>query len=505
MRLRRAWGLYLIGALASVFMLVGTAGGKVVESQAAGAENVDSLQNSATDSFSVCAKQRIVKIKPGETGSLEIVVQKRPEEKLSYQWYEAGYPENNKIPGATASVYVVSGLTEMKRFICEVSDGSAIQEVEFMAEVDNGLKIDYRTIYFADAGERVELFVDARADSGPLEYSWFAKQGTGEIADRTAPKIIVTAEERVTQYHCTVTDQYGNCTGGSMFVCPTAVKDNSLGLQEQKDKGITTVGDSLTLLKFEPQRTGSYVFYAQVINVETQDMYGDYFDIWLCDENFKMKGADGGKGFKKGDMLKISETLTTGSVYYVAVRGDGGGLSMRVECTSSSEAVPQLKPEITLNAKELPLSVKQSTMAIKVGMSEGDSIVSWKSSNPKVATVNAKGKITGKREGTAVITVTLKSGATAQVKIKVQKSKVKTKKLEVDKKKLTLKRGKSFSIKPKVMPLTSQEKVKYASSNKKVASVSASGKIEAKRGGKAKITVKSGKKQVVIMVTVKNK
>lgn len=159
---------------------------------------------------------------------------------------------------------------------------------------------------------------------------------------------------------------------------------------------------------------------------------------------------------------------------------------------------------VTLNVSSLPLKVKQSTSVVKIKeMTAGDAVASWKSSNPKVASVNAKGKITGKKAGNATVTVTMKSGASASVKIKVQKKAVKTSKVSVEKKKLTLKKGKSVQVKVTLTPLTSLEKVKFSSSNKKVAEVSAKGKIKAKKPGKAKITVKSGKKKEVISVTVK--
>ena len=47
------------------------------------------------------------------------------------------------------------------------------------------------------------------------------------------------------------------------------------------------------------------------------------------------------------------------------------------------------------------------------------------------------------------------------------------------------------------------EKVTFTSSNKKVATVSKTGKITAKKAGKAKITVKAGKKKVTVNVVVK--
>ena len=51
-------------------------------------------------------------------------------------------------------------------------------------------------------------------------------------------------------------------------------------------------------------------------------------------------------------------------------------------------------------------------------------------------------------------------------------------------------------------PITSQEKITFTSSNKKVVTVTSKGVIKAKKPGKAKITVKSGKKKVTVTVTV---
>lgn len=169
------------------------------------------------------------------------------------------------------------------------------------------------------------------------------------------------------------------------------------------------------------------------------------------------------------------------------------------------EKPEEVKPTLKLNAKSITLQVKKSTTAVKAsGMVKGDKVVSWTSSNKKVATVTNKGKITAKKVGTATITVKTKLGAKASFKVKVQKKPVVLKKLSVNKKKVTLTKGKSTTIVVTKSPITAQDKVTFKTSNKKVATVSKSGKITAKKAGKATITVKAGKKSVKITVTVKN-
>ena len=67
----------------------------------------------------------------------------------------------------------------------------------------------------------------------------------------------------------------------------------------------------------------------------------------------------------------------------------------------------------------------------------------------------------------------------------------------------SLKKKKSFTIKAKLVPSGSDAKITYKSSNKKVATVNAKGKVTAKRSGTTIITVKAGNIRRTCTVTVK--
>ena len=84
-----------------------------------------------------------------------------------------------------------------------------------------------------------------------------------------------------------------------------------------------------------------------------------------------------------------------------------------------------------------------------------------------------------------------------------QTSQKTTQKIKLNRRKLTLKKGKSFRLKVTFTPADSQDKITYKTSNKKIATVSKTGKIKAKKKGKVKITVISGKKKAVCTVKVK--
>ena len=167
------------------------------------------------------------------------------------------------------------------------------------------------------------------------------------------------------------------------------------------------------------------------------------------------------------------------------------------------DAGTKLSPTIAANATELILQKGQSTSAFQVSVAKGDYVKSIESLNKKLVKVTESGKIKAKKNGSAKLLVTLGSGTTMTVKVKVQSGTIKTKKILNVPRKLTLKRGTSMKLSPELKPITSQQKISYSSSNKKVVSVSASGKLKARGKGTATITVKSGSKKVKCKVKVK--
>lgn len=191
---------------------------------------------------------------------------------------------------------------------------------------------------------------------------------------------------------------------------------------------------------------------------------------------------------------------------------EGSHCSVCGTVIEKQNTIAKVPGTIYLTASSLKMKTGQSTTAFKAtGFSEGDYVTAVTSNKPgtvKVTNVNKNGtfKLTaGKKAGSAVVTVTMASKKTASFKVTVQKAAVKTTKITTTTKSLTLAKGatyKKLASSITVTPVTSKEKVTYSSSNKKVATVSSKGVIKAKKAGTAKITVKSGKKKVVVTVKV---
>ena len=88
------------------------------------------------------------------------------------------------------------------------------------------------------------------------------------------------------------------------------------------------------------------------------------------------------------------------------------------------------------------------------------------------------------------------------INITVGKAKVKTSKITGISSGMTLQKGKKINLTPILIPLTSQDKISYKTSNKKVATVTGRGIVKAKKAGTAKITVKAGKKKFTVRIIV---
>lgn len=170
----------------------------------------------------------------------------------------------------------------------------------------------------------------------------------------------------------------------------------------------------------------------------------------------------------------------------------------------------KLKPVLKVNAPKLQLKRRQKTQKFTLtDIAKGDSVKSWISSNKKIVTVSGKPNGTciikaGKKTGSAKITITMRSNLKKTIGVKVQKKAVACTFIKNVPKKLTLKRKRSYQLKPVINPITCTYKAKYKTSNKKIVKVTSKGKITAVKKGKAKITVMVGKKKFVCMVTFDN-
>ena len=186
-------------------------------------------------------------------------------------------------------------------------------------------------------------------------------------------------------------------------------------------------------------------------------------------------------------------------------------VSVKPAPTASVKTTPtaSVAPIPTVSVAPIPTATPAPTttiltLRVKQTYKSGGKIKSVRTTNKKIAKVDKRGKITGKKAGKATVTITYTNGSRRIYQVKVQKGIVKTIAVSVNKRNIILaKKGKSFQLRVTLTPVTSQQKVTYKSSNSKVAAVNSKGKIVAKKKGTATITVKSGNKKITCKVKVK--
>ena len=206
---------------------------------------------------------------------------------------------------------------------------------------------------------------------------------------------------------------------------------------------------------------------------------------WSSDNEKVAKVSSEGKVTAVG---KGTATITVCS-------NDGTNVKATAVITVKATSVSATK--VKLSKTSLVLKPKQSkTLKATVLPSKTtNKSVVWSSSNPEVATVK-NGKIIAKSVGTTTITVKTKDGSKKKATCVVTVANIK-----LNKKKATLNKGETLTLKATVSG--ESQKVTWKSSNSKIATVSKSGKVTAKKAGTATITAKANGVKVTFKVTVK--
>ena len=165
-----------------------------------------------------------------------------------------------------------------------------------------------------------------------------------------------------------------------------------------------------------------------------------------------------------------------------------------ITCTSVATGlsatckVTVINGTVTLNKTEAYLE-KGKTLTLKATLTPTDledKSVTWTSSDKSIATVTSKGKVKGVGYGTATITCTSNAtGVSATCQVTVGK-------VVINISEVTLKKTRTMSLKATIYPTTVTDKsVTWTSSDKKVATVTSSGKVKGIAAGTATITCTS--------------
>ncbi len=219
--------------------------------------------------------------------------------------------------------------------------------------------------------------------------------------------------------------------------------------------------------------------------------------------------------------LSVGESAAAGRTFFPSYSADGitwesddesvatvdeNGLITAVgqgQCAVTATAKSGLKSSVTLNcvipAESISLNKeernvyqgKQFNLKVSVTPENSKQKITWRSSDPSVASVNSKGKVTGKSFGSAVIYAENAGGLSAECRVNVI---TRAEELSLDVKNIKINQGTTYKLNAILRPSYSPETTDtctWNSTNEKVATVDENGLITAVGAGKCIINCRT--------------
>ena len=206
---------------------------------------------------------------------------------------------------------------------------------------------------------------------------------------------------------------------------------------------------------------------------------GDYIQKWESSNRkiFTVSGRFNGtctiRARRKG-RATITATAASGLQITALVKVQKGIVKTRAIAGLPSTVTVKKGQRVRLNPVLSPLTSQNPVM--------------YRSSSTKIAAVSRNGRIRGVAPGRCKVTVT--SGK-ASVKVTVTVTGVDTVVIRNVRTAYTLKKGRTRQLHPKLTPANATSRIRYKSSNKRVVTVSSTGKLTARRKGTATITIRA--------------
>ena len=184
------------------------------------------------------------------------------------------------------------------------------------------------------------------------------------------------------------------------------------------------------------------------------------------------------------------------------ISASAGKESANCLVTVSKKIIPVTS--VTLDRTSVTLEIGQSTTLVAYVQPDDatDKTVSWTNSDDTVISLDANGRITALKEGTATVAA-IAGDKSASCAVTVSKSVVPVTSVTLDRSTLSLEKGQSVKLVATVSPSDATDKdVTWNSSDFSVANVDQEGNVLAMKSGSATITTKAGEKTATCRVTV---
>lgn len=163
-----------------------------------------------------------------------------------------------------------------------------------------------------------------------------------------------------------------------------------------------------------------------------------------------------------------------------------------------SDEIPVTDIEIGNYEDELEVDKIMNLSVTVLPADATNSMITYKSSNKKIATVNSSGEVKGIKEGK--VTISISAGEiTKKINLTI---KVATLKIEMNTTYLVMQVGESYQLSAKVLPADADQGITYESEDDEIISVSGGGLVTANKCGTGTVIVTNGDLSTAVAVIV---
>lgn len=240
-----------------------------------------------------------VDVSLGDMATMEVTATSKTGRTITYQWktYDAATDTYSDIAGATANTYNITGAKGMvTKYLCEVSDGISVIEVEYEVTLDSGIMVDAPDSVVVEYGKSIDIKVSAQsALDNKLTYKWLyfdeATEAYIPITGGTKSSLTVTGVKGMaTEYRCEVTDGISTVTADISVELDT-------GLEVTYEPEVTVEYGKSADLKVEAKSGRNYPityrWYTQkeVFNEETGDFMVEEIELPNTTNKYTITGS----------------------------------------------------------------------------------------------------------------------------------------------------------------------------------------------------------------------
>jgi len=352
---------------------------------------------------------------------------------------------------SVASVEVNPG--EQTELVISASGMSNVTALQFNLALPDGAILDESAITKGEAVGTHTLSVQTMANGNRLFVLY--NMDLGQIGTGTLLRLPITAGQQAGNFNGSLSTIRTATTDAVSHDCPNA--NFSLSV---KEPAAVYLDQSEVILKKKKTLTLTATLYPETLE--------DKSVTWeSSDKTIATVSKDGVvTGVKSGVVTITCTSNATGAKATCTV-------TVATIALNKSEVVVRKKKSVTLKSTVYPTTLE-------------DKSVTWMSSDESIATVSSSGKVTGVKSGIVTITCTSNAtGLSATCKVTVGT-------ITLNKSSVTIKKGKTVTLKPTVYPTTLEDKsVTWKSSDETIATVTSAGKVKGVKSGTVTITCTS--------------